>query len=245
MGEHRGNTMRTCALRNRLWFPLTVVGTLLVNVVHAFNPPVDTAGPLTVRIEGPEEVTQTDVPLAVRVILENRGEKRLEGTLQLGVIDRWKAEPAQPVKFTVDGKARTTQEFKVVAGKGTYSAHYPIHAWARFDLDGKPHCAHPILVVRTNLPLVPRAAGALEWKPVKAPETGALALWNVPVQRSIVAVFGEQAQTMPVGWQGSEPRTGGSMHTRQQTLAGQTRQVVAMHPPWQKGLVGTLLVEFP
>ena len=32
---------------------------------HAYNPPVDTAGPLTVRIEGPEEVTQAEVPLPI------------------------------------------------------------------------------------------------------------------------------------------------------------------------------------
>ena len=67
--------------------------------VQAYDPPVDTAGPLAVRIEGPEEVTEIEVPLPVRVVIRNRGEKPVQGTLELGVIDRWRAEPAGPVRF--------------------------------------------------------------------------------------------------------------------------------------------------
>ena len=42
------------------------------------------------RIEGPEEVTQAEVPLPVRVVLENKGDEPIEGTLELAVIDRWR-----------------------------------------------------------------------------------------------------------------------------------------------------------
>ena len=45
---------------------------------HGYNPPVDTAGPLTVRIEGPEEVTAVDTPVPIRVVLENRGDEPIE-----------------------------------------------------------------------------------------------------------------------------------------------------------------------
>jgi len=212
---------------------------------RAYNPPVDKAGPLTVRIEGPEQVTQVGVPLPVRVVLENQGDEPIEGTVELAVIDRWQARPAGPVRFAVDARKTAALDFEVTAGEGTLSAHYPIHAYARFALGGKEHTAHPILVLETKLPPAPRAASAIAWKPFQVPAVGELALWRLPVHRSVVAVFGEPAKTMPVGWQGSEPRSHGAVSFRAETLDGQTRQAVAIHPPWYDGLVGTLLVELP
>ena len=70
----------------------------------AYNPPVDTAGPLTVRIDGPEVVTKTETPLPVRVIIRNKSDRAIRGTLRLGLIDRWQAEPAGDVPFSVEGK---------------------------------------------------------------------------------------------------------------------------------------------
>ena len=212
---------------------------------RAYNPPVDTAGPLTVRIEGPEQVTETGVPLPVRVVLKNQGDEPIEGTVELAVIDRWRARPAGPTRFAVDARKTAALDFEVTAGEGTLSAHYPIHAYARFALEGEEHTAHPILVLETKLPPAPRAAPAIAWKPFQVPAVGELALWRLPVHRSVVAVFGEPAKTMPVGWQGSEPRSHGAVSFRAETLDGQTRSVVAIHPPWCDRLVGTLLVELP
>lgn len=212
---------------------------------QAYNPPTDTAGPLTVKIEGPAELAQIDAPQKVRVVLENRHERRLEGVLELQVIDRWRVEPAGPVKFSVDARAKAVREFQVVAGPGTYSGHYPIHAFARFNLEGKEFAAHPILILQTRLPRPPRPAPAVEWKPFPLADGGQLALWRLPNARAVVAVFHEPPKTMPVGWQGSEPRTSGSFGVRPQSLAGQTREVVAIHPPYRDGLVGTLAAEYP
>ena len=39
-----------------------------------FNPPVDTAGPLRVSIDAPQQITAVDTPARVRVVLENQGE---------------------------------------------------------------------------------------------------------------------------------------------------------------------------
>lgn len=213
--------------------------------VHAYNPPVDTAGPLVARIEGPEQVTETEVPLPVSVVLENRGDKRVEGTLELRVIDGWLIRPAEPIPFSVEAKGAVTQKFAVTAGAGSYSAHYPIHAYARFEYEGQELTVHPILILETKLPTPARAPFPLEWKPVQMPEVGQLALWRVPIHRAVVAIFGEEPQTMPVGWQGSAPRSRGSLSIRSQTLDGKARTVVAIHPPWYEGLVGTMLAEFP
>lgn len=225
---------------------LVILGASLVaSVAVAFNPPVDTAGPLTVRIEGPGSVTQVGVPFPVQVSLENKSDAPIELSLEVGVIDRWRVEPAGPVTLNVAARATATESFTVTAGEGSYSAHYPIHAFARFSLDGKPHTAHPILVVQTKLPGEPRPRAAIAWAPLKLAPSGQVALWQLPVHRTVFEVFGEKPQTAPVGWQGTDRRTGASVHVSRQTLDGQTRIAVGMHPPWQDGRAGTLAIEFP
>lgn len=236
-----------CGCTVVVWFALAVgiAACVMVPPAGAYNPPVDTAGPLVVRIEGPEQATETDVPLPVRVAIENRSEGRIEGTLEIGLVDRWRAEPAGPQKFAVDSRGKTSLPFQVTAGRGTYSAHYPIHAYARFQADGKPLVAHPILIVETKLPGPPRPPRVAEWKPVAVPASGELALWRLPVVRAVIAVFGQPPQTMPTGWQGSEERTGGSMRVQSYAASGDARDAVAIHPPWQNGLTGTLVAEYP
>jgi hypothetical protein len=211
----------------------------------AYSPPVDTVGPLTVRIEGPETVGETETPLPVRVVLENKAERPIEGTLQLGVIDRWRAEPAAAVPFRVAANGTTAQEFKVTAGEGTFSGHYPIHAFARFSWEDKSQTVHPILIVETKLPKVAQSAAVVVWKPLSLPPDGQLALCRVPVRRAVVQVFGEKPQTMPVGWEGTEPRTKANLRIEDVTVGGQKRPGVCMHPPWEKKQVGTIVAEFP
>ncbi|NQU20485.1 MAG: hypothetical protein HQ567_04325, partial [Candidatus Nealsonbacteria bacterium] len=173
---------------NRSFFPWTLCVLLLYTLAPtpapAFDPPTDTVGPLTVRIDGPEVVTETDKPLPVRVLIDNKSDRAVTGSVQLHLIDRWRAEPAGPVPFSVDAQGTASCQFKVVAGKGTYSAHYPIHAYARFESGGEKLTAHPILIVETKLPRAARAPIPMEWKPFSVQEGGELALWRLPVHRS-------------------------------------------------------------
>lgn len=224
---------------------VTLVLLLLARGAWAFNPPVDKAGPLTVRVEGPAEVAETETPQPVCVLLENKGDVPLQGTVELGLIDRWRAEPAGPVAFSVAAKGSTTVSFQVIAGKGTYSGvHYPVHAYARFTAAGRSLVAHPILILETKLAPKPPAAASLEWKPFAMVATGQLALWQLPVHRTVLEVFGKQPEVMPVGWQGSEAHSGASMHLNRQTLDGAVRSAVSIHPPWKSG-AGTLAIEYP
>ncbi|MBN2475229.1 MAG: hypothetical protein JXB62_11510 [Pirellulales bacterium] len=229
------------------WRVVSMLFVLLVLVAPtlAYNPPVDTAGPLSVRIEGPEVVREIDALLPVRVVLENSGAEPIRGSVEIQLVDRWRVEPSEAVSFSVDGKGRSVQRFKVLAGKGTYSAHYPIHAVVRFTVDGKPYTAHPILILQTELPQPPRAAVPVEWKPLTVPANAELAIWRMPVRRAVVRVFDQPPLSMPVGWQGAEPRSKASLAVRSETLAGEAREVIGVHPPWFEGRVGTMLVEFP
>ena len=211
----------------------------------AYNPPVDTAGSLTVRIEGPGEVTETGTFYPVRVVIENGGDKPIEGRLRVEVIDAWWAEPDGDVAFAVGAKETVSKEFAVAAGTRTYSAHYPIHAYVNFEADGKQLTAHPILILEANVPQPALEAAPIEWQPVKMPPVGRLALWRVPVQRSVIGVFGQEPLTMPVGWQGSEEKSLGSTAIRQETLDGEARDSLSIHPPWSEGRLGTHLIEYP
>lgn len=211
----------------------------------AYNPPIDTAGPLTARIEGPQEVTQLDTPLPVRVVLENKGDVSIRGTIELKLIDAWRAAPSGTVEFSVKAKGSATREFTITAGNGTYNAHYPVHAYVRFEADGKPLLAHPILIFQTKLELPPVVADPPAWQPFSVADNGQLALWQLPLYRAVVQVFQQKPQTMPTGWQGAEAESHGSLYLRDADLGGQRRETIGIHPPWRGGKVGTLLVEYP
>ena len=117
---------------------------------------MDRAGPLRAKIEGPSTVTSTGTAMPVVVVLENRGDRAISGTVTLGVIDHWSVQPEKPVGFEVAAKATTRLEFTVTASASTLVALYPVHAYARFTDEGRTLTAHPILIVPTHIvqPLV-------------------------------------------------------------------------------------------
>ncbi len=170
---------------------------LVACVAWAYNPPVDTAGPLTVRIleptigsygaGGPVVLNRTEAPFTLTVALENSGAAALSGTVRLAVIDQWRVEPAsRPFQVTARGRSRL--EFTVTVGEGTFNAHYPIHAFAEFVHDGRRMTAHPVLILQTRLANPPRARLPLEWRAVRVPAQGTMGLWRLPVRRDSARV---------------------------------------------------------
>jgi hypothetical protein len=208
----------------------------------AYVPPVDTAGPLTVRIDGPAVVTQTDVALPVAVVLENKSDAIVRGAVQLRLIDNWRAEPSGAVPFAVQGGGTARLSFTVTAASGTFNAHYPIHAFA--EIEGGQQVAHPVLIVETKLPNPPRPELAIEWKTVDLPRDRGLALWRLPVHRTVIAVFKQEPRTTATGWQGSDGQTRASAQFGLRIERGDAREVLAMHPPYHGG-AGSILTEFP
>lgn len=209
-----------------------------------FDPPVDRAGPVTARIEGPKEVTRLDTPMPVGVVVENAGDRPVEGTVAIGLTDRWTVVPDRPRPFELAPGARLRLDFQVKAGAGTLDALYPIHAHVRFDHERKPLTAHPVLIVpvRTGAPPLaqtPRPAG-----PYALAAGGRLALWQLPARRALVQVSGRPALVLSAG-RDSDETTGASVAVRTQDLGGVRKEVVAIHPPWRDGRKGTAALEFP
>jgi len=84
-----------------------VAAVFAVSVV-AWSPTQDTAGPLTVGIEGPSALTETGSPFVAVIVLENKGDTALPGTLRVGLIDGWQAGRSASVRCRRqgDGAAR-------------------------------------------------------------------------------------------------------------------------------------------
>jgi hypothetical protein len=226
-----------------MFFALAARGLFLAAVVlgplAAYNPPADTAGPLTIKIDGPQEITRTGVPLPVKVKLDNAGGESLHGRLSLTVIDRWTVAPAS-VSFEVDAHGSREYSFQVTAAAGSYNALYPIHASAEFS----NLKAHAVLIAKTDFPDAPRAQLHIPWKPAQIRPDSGFALWRTPVRRVVLDVFGRDTRTLPIGWEGTDPETHANAQFGSTATRGETRHCITMHEPYAQG-PGTILVEFP
>ena len=88
------------------------IGFLLIGgAVLAYNPPSDTAGPLTVQMQPPAvgaygaggyaDLSRAGVPFVVPVSLQNAGDREITGTLRMTAIDGWKVAPADALPFQI------------------------------------------------------------------------------------------------------------------------------------------------
>ncbi|MCC6489391.1 MAG: hypothetical protein IT364_17955 [Candidatus Hydrogenedentes bacterium] len=210
----------------------------------AFLKPEDVAGPLTVQIEGPAEISSVNTPVEYAAVIVNSGGDAVDGALRIAVIDDWRAEPASSA-FHVDANATTRIPFTVTAGPMTVSALYPIHVYAEFKAGETAFTAHPIAIVTTKLASAPASMGKNVWSPASLPAGGALALGWQPVFRVVTAEFGKPAETMPVAWQGVHDGNRGSAQLNQAVTRGSERHALAMHPCWFGGRIGSIWTEFP
>ena len=224
---------------------------LLAAAAVAFEPPVDTVGPLTVRIEQPAlgsygaggrvQFDQPDAPFTLEVELSSSADQALQGTLGVRVIDRWRVEPGAPVSFTLPPRASTTVAFRVSFGAGTYNTFYPIHALAEFDYQGRHMVAHPILMVSTTQANIPRAPLPVEWKPVPVSINHSLGIWREPVRRERCIVSAEAPQA---GASGQEV-----FQFRPSIQFSEHRGAIVMtlgpRPPSLRERVDACMVEYP
>ena len=231
---------------SRLSFALLVsaVVSLAASNVRAFNPPKDSAGPIAVSIAAPETIERVDSATEIRVVVENRSDGPVHGTLRLSVIDAWRVTPDQ---WTVDLPPRSTKEksFELRVGGTVYRGHYPIHVRAECRGDDRVWTVHPIHIFEAKPPVRAVSRPRLPWKPFAVEQCRELALWQLPVQRVVYAVFDQPDETMPVGWSGSHKEHRGSVGFGLQTVGGDSKPSISIHPPWHQSRVGTAWIEYP
>lgn len=201
----------------------------------AFNPPKDTAGPLTVEVSAGGEIQELGKPLAAPVLLSNSGDAPLTGTVQVAVADDWKVEGEVQRPFSIPAKGTVTIPFAVVPGKRSYAALYPVHARASCRAaDGTALSAHAILLLSVPLQAVSAGKPALAQPVVQVPKRGAFRLdMATPFQASI-AVHDKPVVVKPLGWRGSDPETGASADFSEADRGGR-RPSINVHPPYRAG----------
>lgn len=235
----------------------SLVATLVLAVSGsglAFDEAVDTAGPLTVRIQEPMlgaygsggmlRITQPEMPVPILVHLSNAAALPVQGRLRLEVIDRWRIEPPADRAFSITPQGTAEIEFTIYPGTGTLNAHYPVHARAEFEWEGRLLTAHPILVLATEFYNPPRAEFSLPGI-LEIPQQGAIALWRVPVHRE-----SSMASSRPQpGATGTEYHSMAPVVRFGERLDWSTRPGIGMtlgpRPPSQRETVESAFTEFP
>lgn len=227
---------------------LACAGTALLGAsgtpVQAFNPPVDRAGDVTVRIDGPSEIVSIEESFSVTVVVENEGEQAISGRVAIGLIDGWTAQPGD-YAFEVAAGDTSSQTVQVQPSRQTYNGWYPVHAYVTGRMSGEPVSLHPIFLLQAKHPNPPQAERKLPWQAFPVAGESELALWQIPTHRAVVRVFEQEPETMPVGWTGSHPRNSGSLGRETATMDGVSKPALRIHPPWRDGQVGELTVEYP
>ncbi|MBL7649327.1 MAG: hypothetical protein JNK74_24380 [Candidatus Hydrogenedentes bacterium] len=222
-----------------------LISLLLPQAAFCFSPPVDTRGPLTARIEGPDAISETGVSVPVKLILSNSGTEPVQGTARCTVIDDWTVTPDIAQPFSLHANEELTLDFSVVAGPETLGALYPIHALIEARTGDTALQLHPILIVKAAVANPPVPARAIPWEALRIAPDSENELWYGALSRVIVHVTGEAPRIMPMGWRGTEPLSFGTALPEGEIHRGDPRVATTMHPPWRDGHTGTICTETP
>lgn len=211
----------------------------------AFNPPIETVGPLTVELSGAAPVTQLEQPMALSATLSNSGAAPLRGTLQFLVADDWRVLGNAQTLFTLAPGEKKTVPFQVVAGKASLAALYPIHARAVFRVGETPASTREVIAEAIAVvPVASEAVAARNLALAQAPNfslppNSALRLDDTALFTTRIAVNGRAEFGKPVGWTGSDESSGAEVRLAEANRGG-GRRALWIHPPWKNGWGQTL-----
>ena len=210
-------------------FPL-----LLLMSILGFNPAQTTIGDLTISIVDVVQITELEKEIPIIVTLSNKGNEAITGELNIEVIDQWRVvgEPMQ--KFNVPSNGQQEIKFICAAGKGVYSAHYPIHATAIYETESGMQSLHTVLITEvTRGAILESVVSSIQTLKLDAP--GRLSLLSL--KDALVSFrLGENVEviTQQPGWSGSDQTTGINMD-RTYVDRGDQRPAISVHPPWKAG----------
>lgn len=227
-------------MRNVIWIFAAMIVFFFGSEGLAWNPPVDTAGPVTLRIGDVGVLKEIEKPIPVEVTISNSADQPISGMLSLSVTDNWRIQGGESREFSVKGKDSATFSYHVVAGRGTYSALYPIHARAAFQHRKEKFLAHAVLIVRTEAPRQPPALSETTY----IRSAGPVSLWRLRNYRLEWSYFGKEKHQKPIGWSGSDAQCKCSFTRVPSVRRGQREMpALAMHPPWTGG-AGTIFANY-
>ncbi len=221
---------------------LTFVATNAV----AFNPPSDSEGAFTARIDGPAVFEAAGAPVDYTLVVENNSAAAVDGEARFEVIDDWRVEVDGDTAFRLDASGTHSIPFRVVAGPESLNALYPIHAFVSLGEAKAAVELHPVLVAEMQRPDPPRPEPDISWQPVRLEEKDMLNLTQMPVYRRIMVLEDAEPMVFSPNTDGEEPRTQMHVHVSEAvTLQHSLRSSIVIHPPWHRGHRGSGMVEFP
>ena len=223
---------------------LVVSIALTAGAALAFNGHIVTQGPLKLTIDNIKDVTGYNKPRDVKVTVKNNGASPLQVLLRMSdLVDEWYAMGETEKRLAVAPGQEAETTFRIVAGKGAYSALYPVHIYATFKDNGQTVTAHAIQIFKSNFQKAISSSSKADQMPTNiVPANGALPLWPLRTNRVTWRFYDKPLVYMPVGWQGSSTESSASLSIHQLTR-GTSKHAIDMHPPWRPG-DGTIFTEY-
>ncbi|HOX03477.1 MAG TPA: hypothetical protein PKW32_14020 [Verrucomicrobiota bacterium] len=207
----------------------------------AFDGHNATEGPVTVLIAPVPLATNYGEPRPVRVTVSNASPQPIPLSLVLtGLVDECYAVGASRAAVTVPARGSSQAEFALAAGKGAYSALYPVRIDAEFTADGRTHRATAIRIFTNDFSALPRPAVPVGV--IRVPESGAVPLAARHGSEISWQRFGQPPQLLGAGWTGSDDASGAHFAVGP-VSRGETRQSIQVHPPYRGG-PGTLFASY-
>lgn len=210
--------------------------------LFAYTYDKQTLGPLYVEIEQPETLTLLDTQHNVRILLENKGQKPLNLSLN--------ARGFNSVQFVADsvpnamqlaaGEKRTIVA-KITAKEGTYTAHYPLYLDVDAQIDGNSQKFTLIQPIETQLPLTKKQDSAV----LDVPKHGAILLtqtsqYNVRVRQDKNP---NDVIKLPRGWTGNDEESRASLSINPMERGGESKHSLNVHPPYRNS-PGEIAVDY-
>ncbi|MCD6359689.1 MAG: hypothetical protein J7M38_02420, partial [Armatimonadetes bacterium] len=199
-------------------------------------------GPITVVIGEMPVITERGAITPVTVTVSNSSEDPVNCVLRIRMTDDWTAQEPDRIPLTVPANGDVTTELHIISPEDAYSAHYPLHVTAVFDLAGERTECHAVQVFETKFPPDRRTEG--EWRTLELVDGGTLHLTSAQSWRVRWRYFAGEWVDQPPGWQGSEPQSRTSVRLGAgYERGGVRRECINMHPPWTGG-AGTVMTVF-
>ena len=231
---------------SRAW--LVVLLLLAIRTASAFNGHIVNEGPLKLSVGDIEDVTEYDRPREVKVTVRNNETLNLDVHLQMaGLVDEWYAVGPTRKHLSVGPGKEAETTFRIAAGKGAFSALYPIHVYATFQHGGQEVTAHAVQIFKTNFKKAVTSSLQPSEMPVGppvniVPADGALPLWLLRTHRVAWRFYDKPLVYMSVGWQGSSAQSAANL-AYSRVIRGPAKDAIVMHPPWRPA-GGTIFAEY-
>ena len=223
---------------------LAVSVVLAASTAVAFNGHIVTQGPLKLTIGNIEDVTEYNKPRDVKVKVKNNGDSPLQVRLRMAdLVDEWYAVGETEKRLAVAPGTEAEATFRIAAGKGAFSALYPVHVYATFKHQEQTVTAHAVQIFQSNFEKAIRSSQEPHEMPVNiVPANCALPLCQLQSHRVTWCYYDKPLVYMPVGWKGSSSESSATFSNLSVSRGG-TKNAIHMHPPWKpKG--GTIFAEY-